>query len=591
MSEKLNLDQIREKADKLVEQSDLQPLFEMESELNKLIEETSEEPEIRLQISQIKSKIYRKRRALEHIHFSNDEVLKLIRDNRFAEALDTIEEAIGNRIVTPEHVVTLRLILHQEPQTINQIKSILDQLPETQMSGDAQIFLRELTVSSEPSQAFDNTPKITRTEIQTQGSTSDSNIEADKIITKGDGAYYSGNIVEAAKLYQKVLDLDPSRERARQRLHDIGQGNIPIIAVPVEAGSAFGRALSLYRRGNYVAAAAQAQKAIDLMGGVFWKDAQELLNRCYTGQQAEEAYQEALIMEQNGQWATALREYNASIALLPDNPLYRDARDRLSLLINEVNVIQAGFSAVRNINDIIRLSHVQEKIKSLERHTSSQRVQDIQADFDNVIMESSKLLEKPERSVDDSRKLFRAKEIAEDLLVMRPESSAARSLLNKLSEMMSESALWLAMDFAEQGDLREAKELLKPYAHSPEAKKALKEITKRYKDELIIAFEFRTKELGDLRKQRALWFSLSVTSSVLAGVLLLIASISTVTGNLSAGIISVLSSILPSAFVMLFLNQYKDLNEQLHESLKKSPEIERLERLAILSGSGVENGE
>jgi tetratricopeptide (TPR) repeat protein len=360
----------------------------------------------------------------------------------------------------------------------------------------------------------------------------------DKLMAKADELFYSGKITEAAPLYEKVLELNPNRMRARDRIKDIKAGHLPESAIPPEAGVCYGRALSLCRRGNFKEAIIQLQIVVKELNGIYWAEAYELISRSYAGLQAQEAYEEGLKAELNGDWNAAKTFYESAKANSIE-PRYTEALYNIQRIIEKAAIVQAA-------------------------------------------------LVRPAHNLEEAKKLIDAKAVAEELLLINPENPMIRRLWDELNKMLPESALLVAMDLANQGEVKEAKELLQPYAHSKEAKETLKEITKKYRDELRVAVELRTKELGDLRRQRAIWFSFSVIASVFVGAILLIASLSALKGNLSAGIISILSSILPGAFVKLFLNQYRELNTQLYNHLKKSPEIEKFERLAILSGAGID---
>lgn len=120
--------------------------------------------------------------------------------------------------------------------------------------------------------------------------------------------FYSGRFSEAIKLYDRVLQLEPSWERARQHRTEadnyLRTGYIPSVALPAEAASAFGKAQSAARVGRYTDALAlltKAQNVLRELGIQRWQEGQEFEQKLQENIDAENAFQDGLKMFRAGQ--------------------------------------------------------------------------------------------------------------------------------------------------------------------------------------------------------------------------------------------------------------------------------------------------
>ena len=77
-------------------------------------------------------------------------------------------------------------------------------------------------------------------------------ISAEEQMEEAEKFFYSGRYGEAIKLFDRVLDLEPDWERARQHRAEseeyLRTGYIPAVALPAEAATAFGKAQSAAAR-------------------------------------------------------------------------------------------------------------------------------------------------------------------------------------------------------------------------------------------------------------------------------------------------------------------------------------------------------
>lgn len=113
--------------------------------------------------------------------------------------------------------------------------------------------------------------------------------------------FYSGRYAEAIKLYDRVLQIEPAWERARQHHAEaenyLRTGYIPSVALPSEAASAFGKAQSAARVGRYQDALAllqKAQAALRDLGIQRWQEGQEFEQKLQESIDAENVYEDGL---------------------------------------------------------------------------------------------------------------------------------------------------------------------------------------------------------------------------------------------------------------------------------------------------------
>ena len=113
--------------------------------------------------------------------------------------------------------------------------------------------------------------------------------------------FYSGRYVEAIKLFDRALQIEPNWDRARQHRAEsenyLRTGYIPPVALPPEAASAFGKAQSAARVGRYSDALNMLGKAQSVMrdlGIHRWQEGLEFEQKLQENIDAESSYNEGL---------------------------------------------------------------------------------------------------------------------------------------------------------------------------------------------------------------------------------------------------------------------------------------------------------
>jgi tetratricopeptide (TPR) repeat protein len=120
--------------------------------------------------------------------------------------------------------------------------------------------------------------------------------------------FYGGRYAEAIKLFDRVLQIEPGWDRARQHRAEsenyLRTGYIPPVALPSEAASAFGKAQSAARVGRYQDALnmlARAQSVLRDLGIHRWQEGLEFEQKLQENIDAENAYQEGLNLFKQGE--------------------------------------------------------------------------------------------------------------------------------------------------------------------------------------------------------------------------------------------------------------------------------------------------
>ncbi len=113
--------------------------------------------------------------------------------------------------------------------------------------------------------------------------------------------FYSGRYSEAVQVFDRILQVEPNWERARQHRTEaenyLRTGYIPVVALPAEAASAYGKAQSAARVGRFTDALAlleSAQNALHELGIQRWQEGQDFAQKLQENIDAEKAYDEGL---------------------------------------------------------------------------------------------------------------------------------------------------------------------------------------------------------------------------------------------------------------------------------------------------------
>jgi len=176
--------------------------------------------------------------------------------------------------------------------------------------------------------------------------------EAEELMDAAEEAFYGGNYQKAIPLFEKVLQIEPGWSRAQEH-HDEAEeflrtGNIPSVALPPEAGKAYGKAQSAARVFRY-------QTALDYLDEAFqnlkeaginrWREGEDLRQDLENQMQAHEVYQEGLTLLNQGDIQGGLSKIQtaASAVALPE-------------YVDKASEIRDDLSTLNEIADIVNLS-------------------------------------------------------------------------------------------------------------------------------------------------------------------------------------------------------------------------------------------
>ena len=153
-----------------------------------------------------------------------------------------------------------------------------------------------------------------------QESVHEHNPMAEQQIEVAEKLFYSGRYAEAIQIFDRVLQLEPNWERARQHRSEaenyLRTGYIPVVALPADAASAYGKAQSAARVGRYMDALALLEKAQAILrdlGIQRWQEGQEFAQKLQENIDAENVYEEGLALFEQGQIDTAIEKVEAAV--------------------------------------------------------------------------------------------------------------------------------------------------------------------------------------------------------------------------------------------------------------------------------------
>ncbi len=131
--------------------------------------------------------------------------------------------------------------------------------------------------------------------------------------------FYSGRYAEAVQIFDRILQLEPTWERARQHRTEaenyLRTGYIPVVALPADAASAYGKAQSAARVGRFADALAlleSAQNALRELGIQRWQEGQDFAQKLQENIDAEKAFEEGLNLFRLGNIDDAIERLQAA---------------------------------------------------------------------------------------------------------------------------------------------------------------------------------------------------------------------------------------------------------------------------------------
>lgn len=133
--------------------------------------------------------------------------------------------------------------------------------------------------------------------------------------------FYSGRYSEAVQIFDRILQVEPNWERARQHRTEaenyLRTGYIPVVALPADAASAYGKAQSAARVGRFADALAlleTAQNALRELGIQRWQEGQDFAQKLQENIDAEKAYEEGLELFRRGNIEDAIERVQAAVS-------------------------------------------------------------------------------------------------------------------------------------------------------------------------------------------------------------------------------------------------------------------------------------
>jgi tetratricopeptide (TPR) repeat protein len=176
--------------------------------------------------------------------------------------------------------------------------------------------------------------------------------EADAVMDSAEEAFYAGNYQKAIPLFEKVLQIEPGWSRAREH-HDEAEeflrtGNIPSVALPPEAGKAYGKAQSAARVFRYQTALDYLEDAFESLNAAGinrWREGEELRQDLENQMQANEVYEEGLEAIKQGDLPGGLSKIQtaASAVALPE-------------YVDKASEIRKDITKLDEIADVVNLS-------------------------------------------------------------------------------------------------------------------------------------------------------------------------------------------------------------------------------------------
>jgi tetratricopeptide (TPR) repeat protein len=296
----------------------------------------------------IKDLILRAKDILEKTHPSDDELVETENAlSAFLEALATerISESVAFEDL--EHANRLlRAIRRERSRRLAEAQQMeTEEQPESTSDKELENIQSRVNISPEfdEDDAYDPLKKFLSSSHDPQ---------AEELMDSAEQAFYAGNYQKAIPLYEKVLQIEPAWSRAGEHRDEAEEflrtGNIPSVALPPEAGKAYGKAQSAARVFRY-------QTALDYLDEAFsslkeaginrWREGEELRQDLENQMLANEVYQEGIRLLGQGDIQGGLSKVQtaASAVALPE-------------YVDKANEIRGDLSALDEIADVVNLS-------------------------------------------------------------------------------------------------------------------------------------------------------------------------------------------------------------------------------------------
>jgi len=190
--------------------------------------------------------------------------------------------------------------------------------PESEDGGHAQAASPAEEKPQPQAELKDASPSNSANQVS-QEAVREHNPAAEQQMELAEKLFYSGRYAEAIQLFDRVIQLEPNWERAKQHRSEaenyLRTGYIPAVALPADAASAYGKAQSAARVGRYEDALALLEKAQVILrdlGIQRWQEGQEFAQKLQESIDAEKVYEEGLEVFQQGQIDAAIERVEAA---------------------------------------------------------------------------------------------------------------------------------------------------------------------------------------------------------------------------------------------------------------------------------------
>lgn len=206
------------------------------------------------------------------------------------------------RELAQSYLMNLRSRLRQSEG--NEAPSPTDAQQDPQIQPDE--FDDLINIEPEPDFSGDNLTPIKSTESGSKMSPAHQP-QAEEWMEDAERLFYRGRYTDAIRLFDRILQIEPKWERARQHRNEaenyLRTGYIPPVALPSEAASAFGKAQSAARVGRYKDALAligKAQAVLRDSGIQRWQEGLEFEQKLQESIDAENVFQEGVQLFDQG---------------------------------------------------------------------------------------------------------------------------------------------------------------------------------------------------------------------------------------------------------------------------------------------------
>lgn len=176
--------------------------------------------------------------------------------------------------------------------------------------------------------------------------------EAEQMMDEAEEAFYKGNYQTAIPLYEKVIQMEPSWSRAQEHRSEaeeyLRSGNIPSVALPPEAGKAYGKAQSAARVFRYQVALNYLDEAFDHLedaGIKRWREGEELRHDLENQMQAYDVFNDGQNLLIQGDLIAALGKLQtaASAVAIPE-------------YIDKAAEVRADLNLINSVGDLVSMS-------------------------------------------------------------------------------------------------------------------------------------------------------------------------------------------------------------------------------------------